>query len=258
MKDTGIKTKKKGTFIRFKPDKNVFSETDFSLDTVKTRLQELAFLNRGVEITLTDERITMAEYRKAEKISGGEFDDIGNDAEGGVLKDAAEETAGGNEPFMQVYKYSGGISDFVKYLNEEKTALYGVPIYYKGENGGIVVEFAIQHTSEFTENLYSFVNNIPTAEGGYHEAGFRSGICKFLNDYARENKYLKEKDSNFLGDDFREGITAVLSVKMKNVQFEGQTKTKLGNPEVRLPVESLTIEGLKAFVNQHGSKMIFS
>lgn len=257
MKDTGIKTKKKGTFIRFKPDKNVFSETDFSLDTVKTRLQELAFLNRGVEITLTDERITMAEYRKAEKISGGEFDDIGNDAEGGVLKDAAEETAGGNEPFMQVYKYSGGISDFVKYLNEEKTALYGVPIYYKGENGGIVVEFAIQHTSEFTENLYSFVNNIPTAEGGYHEAGFRSGICKFLNDYARENKYLKEKDSNFLGDDFREGITAVLSVKMKNVQFEGQTKTKLGNPEVRLPVESLTIEGLKAFVNQHGSKKVF-
>lgn len=252
LTDTKRKTKKKGTFVRFKPDKTVFSETDFNLETVRTHLQELAFLNKGVEITLVDERISMAEYEKsAMKEKNAEDDEQGEQIslENHLTQKQKEET-----PFSQTYLYGGGISDFVKYLNEEKHALYSSPIYYKGEKDGIVVEFAIQHTGEFTENLFSFVNNIPTPEGGYHEAGFRSGLCRFLNDYARENKFLKEKESNFLGDDFREGITVVLSVKMKNVQFEGQTKTKLGNPEARLPVESVTIEGLKAFLEERGSK----
>lgn len=263
--DTKVKTRKKGSFIRFKPDKTVFSETDFSLNTVKIRLQELAFLNKGVEITLVDERVTMGEYLRSGKSPSSESEETARGERGeegenfSVQLDLSELSVdkGDGKPFQQVYKYDGGISDFVKYLNEEKTALYSAPIYYKGENNDIVVEFAIQHTSDFTENLSSFVNNIPTPEGGYHEAGFRSGLCRFLNDYARENKYLKDKDPNFLGEDFREGITAVLSVKMKNVQFEGQTKTKLGNPEVRLPVESVTIEGLKAFLNERGSKKAF-
>jgi len=284
LKDTKIKTKKTGSFIRFKPDKNVFSETDFSLDTVSARLRELAFLNKGVEITLIDERVSMAEYMKAETLgSDGAGDGENNEAleqaaegesvadnlldlasasaanGGGDLSPAVEPTINidSDAPFTQVYKYTGGLSDFVKYLNENKSALYSTPLYYKGESGGIVVEFAVQHTSDYTENLFSFVNNIPTPEGGFHEQGFRSGICRFLNEYARENKYLKDKEANFLGDDFREGITAVLSIKMKNVQFEGQTKTKLGNPEARLPVESVTIEGLKAAVGLKGSKKAF-
>lgn len=252
--DTKVKTKKKGTFVRFKPDKTVFSETDFSLDTVRTRLQELAFLNKGVEITLVDERISKAEYERAvlkeEKAEGKEK----SEGEQLSLETLEAEREKENSPFLETFLYNGGISDFVKYLNEEKTTLYSSPVYYKGEKDGIKVEFSIQHTGEFTENLFSFVNNIPTPEGGYHEAGFRSGLCRFLNDYARENKFLKEKDANFLGEDFREGITAVLSVKMKNVQFEGQTKTKLGNPEARLAVESVTIEGMKAFLEERGSK----
>lgn len=269
LTDTKVKTKKHGTFIRFKPDKTVFSETDFSLNTVKVRLQELAFLNKGVEITLVDERVSMKEYMKSGGLSASEktedTEELFVEAENPTLEEVApgaqmsfgEMLPEDDSPFTQVYCYKGGLSDFVKYLNEEKTPLYSTPIYFKGENNGISVEFSIQHTGDFTENLTSFVNNIPTPEGGYHEAGFRSGLCKFFNDYARENKYLKEKDPNFLGDDFREGITAVLSVKMKNVQFEGQTKTKLGNPEVRLPVENVTMEGLKAFLEQKGSKKAF-
>jgi len=277
LKDTKIKTKKTGSFIRFKPDKNVFSETDFSLETVSSRLRELAFLNKGVEITLVDERITMADYKKAdglgeeapkENIGEAPIEEAGDLFDMAFSAEAAEkaaikadvESAGAaadDSPFTEVYKYVGGLSDFVKYLNENKSALYSAPLYYKGESGGVVVEFAIQHTSDYTENLFSFVNNIPTPEGGFHEQGFRSGLCRFLNEYARENKYLKDKEANFLGDDFREGITVVLSIKMKNVQFEGQTKTKLGNPEVRLPVESVTIEGLKASVGAKGSKKAF-
>ncbi len=257
LKDTGVETRKKGTFERFKPDEAVFSETDFSLETVKTRLQELAFLNRGLSITLVDERVSMADYKKANKLSEGEEEGEESVAEQISFEQTAAAQSDEQTPFTQVYQYTGGISDYVRYLNEEKTALYATPIYYKGESAGSFAEFAIPHTSDFTENLSSFVTNIPTAEGGYHEAGFRSGLCRFLNDYARENKYLIEKDANFLGDDFREGITAVLSIKMKNVQFEGHTKGKLGNPEARLAVESVTIEGLKAFVNQHGSKKAF-
>jgi len=202
--DTGMKTRKKGTFIQFKPDPRVFDTTNFKLDVVSKRLREIAFLNKGVKITLKDQR---------------------------------------EEPAIErVFKYDGGIVDFVKYMNEGKNVLYDTPLYVSGEKDGIVIEFAIQNTDSYTESIYSFVNNIPTPEGGMHDIGFKSGLTKVLNDFARTNNYLKEKDPNLMGEDFREGVTAILSIKMKNVQFEGQTKTKLGNPEVRPAVESVTIE----------------
>lgn len=230
LRELGRKTDKHGTLVHFMPDDHVFATTNFQLSTISNRLDELAFLNRGLKITLTDERITMNEFK-------GETTD--NEA-------VQLDLIGVTQPYSVTYCYEGGISDFVAHLNDGKTKLYPQPLYYKGAKDGIFVEFAIQHTSDYTENLFSFVNNIPTPEGGFHEMGFRAGITRVLNDFARETKVLKEKDPNFLGDDFREGLTAVLSIKMKNVQFEGQTKTKLGNPEARSPVEGCTSEGLHA------------
>ena len=228
--NTKQRTKRHGTRVHFLPDDAVFSTTEFSLSTIEHRLNELAFLNRGLTITLTDDRITQNEYEAAK----GDADSVQLDLMGSM------------QPFSATYRYDGGISDFVAYLNDGKTRLYAKPLYYKAQKDNIQIEFAIQHTSDFTESLFSFVNNIPTPEGGFHEIGFRGGLTRMLNDYARENKFLKDKDPNFLGDDFREGLTAVLSIKMKNVQFEGQTKTKLGNPEAKSPVESCVVEGLRA------------
>ena len=268
LEDTGIRTNRQGSFIRFKPDANVFSETDFDLETVEERLNELAFLNRGVEITLVDERITMAEVKRTRAF-------LGDDEETEEGEDAAEETAEEvengepqqslfaevdevaleSEPYRAVFRYEGGISDFVKSLNEGKKRLYAQPIYYKATKNDIQVEFAIQHTDDYrTNGLISFVNNIPTPEGGYHEMGFKSGLTRALNEYARSNGFLKDKDVNFQGDDFCEGLTAVLSIKMANVQFEGQTKTKLGNTEARPPVEATVIEGFNALQNVRGYK----
>ena len=211
LTDTKEKTDKTGTFIRFKPDASVFDTVNFNFDTVSKRLKELAFLNKGLEINLVDERVP--EDKK---------------------------------PIVVNYKYDGGLHDFAMYLNEGKSPLYDNPIGYKTEKDGILIEFAIQHTSDFTESLFSFVNNIPTPEGGFHETGFRTGLTKSLNDIARSMGALKDKDQNLLGEDFREGLTAILSIKMKNVQFEGQTKTKLGNAEARQPVETAAVEGLAA------------
>ena len=273
LEDTGVSTRRTGTLVRFKPDANVFSELDFDLETVEERLNELAFLNRGIEITLIDERISMAEARRrrgnllADEPSAEEGEE---GAEGVPTEEAQEELPMGqtslfaqvdelaleSEAYRVVFKYDGGISDFVKSLNDGKRKLYSQPIYYTAEKNEIRVEFAIQHTGDYTENIFSFVNNIPTPEGGYHEIGFKSGLVRALNDYARSNGFLKDKDPNFQGDDFREGLTAVLSVKMKNVQFEGQTKTKLGNPEARAAVESIVIEGMNVMMNMRGSKKI--
>ena len=243
--DTKVKTKKHGTRVTFLPDDKVFSTTDFVLATVANRLNELAFLNKGLTIKLIDERITQNEYN-------GTMSDEEEDAPARQLG-----LMGAIEPYSVVYHYDGGISDFVKSINEGKSALYQKPLYYQTTKDGILIEFAIQHTGDYSENLFSFVNNIPTPEGGFHEMGFRGGMTRMLNDYARDNKLLKEKDANFLGDDFREGLTAVLSIKMKNVQFEGQTKTKLGNPEARSPVESAVVEGLRALCAQSGYKKTF-
>ena len=201
LKDTKVKTNKKGTFIRFLPDKRVFETTTFSVETILKRLKELAFLNKGLTIDFYDE----------------------------------------NTDFHRVYKYDGGISDFIKYLNEGKSPLYQEPMYASAQKDGIFVEFAIQHTDTYVDSVYSYVNNIPTGEGGTHETGFRSGLTKSFNEFAREKNILKDKDDNLLGDDFKEGLTAIISIKMQNVQFEGQTKSKLGNPEVRPAVEHVTV-----------------
>ena len=204
LKNTGVKIKKTGTFVRFLPDKRVFETVAFSPETILKRLRELAFLNKGLTIDFYDEH---TEYHK-------------------------------------VYKFDGGLTDFVKYLNEGKNTLYQEPLYAKAEKDGILVEFAVQHTDAYVDGVYSYVNNIPTPEGGMHETGFRSGLTRSFNDYAREKNLLKDKDDNLLGDDFKEGLTAILSVKMKNVQFEGQTKTRLGNPEARPAVEAVTVNEL--------------
>ena len=222
LTDTKEKTEKTGTFIRFKPDASVFDTVNFNFDTVSKLLKELAFLNKGLEINLVDERVP--EDKK---------------------------------PIVVNYKYDGGLHDFAMYLNEGKSPLYDNPIGYKAEKDGILIEFAIQHTSDFTESLFSFVNNIPTPEGGFHETGFRTGLTKSLNDIARSMGALKDKDQNLLGEDFREGLTAILSIKKKNVQFEGQTKTKLGNAEARQPVETATIEGMAALYKDPNLKETF-
>ena len=273
LEDTGVTTRRTGTLIRFKPDGNVFSETEFDLDTVEERLNELAFLNRGIEITLIDERISMAEAKRRKGNLLADDDVEGEDGETvettieeevptfsfegqGDLFAQVDEVALESEPYRIVYKYDGGIIDFVKSQNAAKKKLYAQPIYYTATKNDIVVEFAIQHTGDYTENIYSFVNNIPTPEGGYHEIGFKSGLVRVLNEYARSNGFLKDKDPNFQGDDFREGLTAVLSIKMKNVQFEGQTKTKLGNTEARPAVEATVIEGFNVISTTRGFKKI--
>lgn len=277
LEDTGIRTNRQGSSVRFKPDATVFSEVDFDLETVEERLRQLAFLNRGVEITLIDERTTMAEARRAKMLFGGEEEGETEDGETATeevtegmetveegqldllsgqqsLFGEVDELALESEPYRVVFKYEGGISDYVKSLNEGKKKLYAQPIQYKAEKNGILVEFSIQHTGEYRESMFSFVNNIPTPEGGYHEMGFHSGLTRVLNEYARSNGMLKDKDPNFQGDDFCEGLTVVLSIKMTNVQFEGQTKTKLGNTEARPAVEGTVIEGFNAFKNVRGYK----
>ncbi len=273
LEDTGIRTNRQGSFIRFKPDATVFSEVNFDVETVEERLRQLAFLNRGVEITLIDERITMAEARRAKMLFGGE-EETEADEETLPLEDGVEteeqvervelgqqslfgeldELVLESEPYRVVFKFDGGISDYVKSLNEGKKRLYAQPIYYKVTKNDIQVEFSIQHTGDYRESIFSFVNNIPTPEGGYHEIGFRSGLTRVLNEYARSNAFLKDKDSNFQGDDFSEGLTVVLSIKMASVQFEGQTKTKLGNTEARPAVEAAVIEGFNEFKNIRGYK----
>lgn len=203
LKDTKVKTKKHGTLVRFMPDARVFETIEFSVETILKRLKELAFLNKGLTIDFYDEKTD----------------------------------------FHRVYRYDGGLTDFVKYLNEGKNSLYSEPLYIKEEKDNIVVEIAVQHTDAYTDSVCSYVNNIPTGEGGTHETGFRSGLTRSLNDYARDKNFLKNQDDNLIGDDFKEGLTAIISVKMQNVQFEGQTKTKLGNPEARPAVEYVTVNG---------------
>ncbi len=268
LEDTGIKTNRQGSLIRFKPDANVFSETNFDLDTVEERLRQLAFLNRGVEITLIDERITMAEAKRARMLFGEEEETSEGEENAETTETVEEEAEVGqqslfgqldelaleSEPYRITFKFDGGISDYVKSLNEGKKKLYAQPIYYKAIQNGIQVEFSIQHTGEYRESMFSFVNNIPTPEGGYHEIGFRSGLTRILNEYARSNGFLKDKDANLQGDDFSEGLSVVLSVKMASVQFEGQTKTKLGNTEARPAVEAVVIEGFRAFKEVRGYK----
>ncbi len=243
------KTNLKGTLVRFLPDKEVFETVEWNYETVSKRLKELAFLNKGVKINFIDER-DLYSYEEEE------------DEEGNVKQ--VKRKLPEREPVS--YKFDGGLIDFVNYMSEDKTSIYTQPLYYsaikdiqiKGApSGKIKVEFALLHTKDDNESLFSFVNNISTVEGGYHETGFHNGLLKAVNDYARSNGFLKAKDAPFIADDVKEGLTAVLTVKMNNVQFEGQTKTKLGNPEVKLPVEQTVLEGLQKLMAERGSKATF-
>ena len=201
------KTDKSGTKVTFLPDEEMFGNIKFNFETICNRARELAFLNKGLRI---------------------ELNDVANEKQ-------------------EIYHYEGGISDFVNYLTENKNRLFQKPIYFHGEDKNFDLEVAIIYCDGYTENSFSFVNNIPTIEGGTHETGFRSAFTKVMNEYARNSGLLKDKEANLLGEDFREGINVVLNVKMNNVQFEGQTKTKLGNPEAKTLVESLTIKELSKY-----------
>lgn len=204
-----------GTRVDFLPDKQIFEETEFDYDTLKVRFREMAFLTRGLKICLTD--------RREEK------------------------------PVTREFHYEGGINEFVAYLNKGKTALYGDVIYCEGEKDGVQVEVAMQHNDSYTENSYGFVNNITTPEGGTHIMGFRNALTKTFNEYARKNKLLKENDQNLIGEDIREGLAAIISVKIEEPQFEGQTKQKLGNSEARGAVDNIVSRQLELFLEQNPS-----
>ena len=205
------RTRRQGTKVTFMPDSRVFETVEMNSEVVAKRLRELAYLNKGVLFRFTDNRIK------------------------------------GDNKYRE-YKYEGGIVDFVSYLNNEKTVLYPQPIYFTGTRGTgkntIVCEIAMQHNDGYTESVFSYVNNIPTTEGGTHETGFKSALTKVMNDYCRKIGLLKDKDASLSGEDFREGLTAVISLKMSSIQFEGQTKTRLGNTEARTAVESIVQEEL--------------
>ncbi|MCR5213108.1 MAG: DNA topoisomerase (ATP-hydrolyzing) subunit B [Eubacterium sp.] len=222
-----------GTKVSFKPDGTIFDDLIYDYNTLKVRLRETAFLTKGLKISITDMRPPV----KSEDESQEDFD-----------KKLEEWT-----PQSDSFHYEGGIKEFVQYLNRHKTALYDKVIYCEGEREGIYVEVALQHNNSFNEMVQSFVNNIITPEGGMHLTGFRSAMTKVFNDYARNSKMLKDKDDNLSGEDLREGLTAVISVKIEDPQFEGQTKQKLGNAPARTAVESLLNEQLVIFLEQNPS-----
>ena len=206
-------TEKRGTMVHFLPDKEIFEETVFDYKVLKQRLREIAFLTKGLRISLTDVR---------------------------------EE-----EPILSSFHYEGGIREYVAYLNKANTPLYDEIIYCEGEKDGVLVEVALQHNDGYNENVYSFVNNITTPEGGTHLVGMRSALTKTFNDYARKNKLLKDNEQSLTGEDIREGLTAIVSIKIGEPQFEGQTKQKLGNSEARGAVESIVSDKLSVFLEQN-------
>ncbi|MDQ0091913.1 DNA gyrase subunit B [Paenibacillus anaericanus] len=207
-------TEETGTKTRFHPDPEIFTETTvFDYNILVTRIRELAFLNKGINISLTDERTGVSE----------------------------------------VFHYEGGIKEYVKYLNQHREVIHEEPIYVEGQRDQIQIEVSLQYNDSYSENIFSFANNINTHEGGTHESGFKSALTRIINDYARKNNLIKDNDSNLTGDDVREGLTAIISVKIPEPQFEGQTKTKLGNSEVRGIVESLFAERLQEFMEENPS-----
>lgn len=210
------KTDKTGTEIRFKADPEIFTETQvYEYSILAHRLKELAYLNKSLRITITDERL--------------------------------------EEPKSEVFYYEGGIRSYVEHINKNKEPIHEEPIYVEGEKDGITVEVAMQYNAGFAENIFSFANNINTYEGGTHESGFKTALTRVINDYARKNNLLKEADANLTGDDVREGLTAIISVKHPDPQFEGQTKTKLGNSEVSTITNSLFSEGFQRFLLENPS-----
>lgn len=212
LKEIGA-TDHNGTEVRFLPDKEIFEETEFDYNTLRQRLREMAFLTKGIKIVLRDNRL--------------------------------------EEPKIRTFHYEGGIKEYVEYLNKSKEKLYDDIIYCEGQRGDVYVEVALQHNDSYQESTYSFVNNITTPEGGTHLTGFRNAITKTFNDYARSMKLLKDSDPNLSGEDLREGLTAIISIKISEPQFEGQTKQKLGNSEARGAVESVVSEQLTYFLEQN-------
>ena len=214
LKEIGVcDSEETGTKVTFLPDKEIFEETVYDYDILKQRLREMAFLTKGLRIVLRD---TRADQEKE-----------------------------------KIFHYEGGIREFVTYLNRSKEALYPEVIYCEGEKDGVMVEVAMQHNDSYTENSYGFVNNINTPEGGTHIVGFRNALTKTFNDYARKNKLLKDSEPNLSGDDIREGLTAIVSVKIEEPQFEGQTKQKLGNSEARGSVDFVVSKQLEIFLEQN-------
>ncbi len=232
-------TRKRGTLVRFLPDDRVFETSVFNGEAVARRLRELAYLNKGLTITFVDERDTAPMQAVADAA-----DELDENEENRPQTDAAPaQTYAGT----QVFHFDGGIADYVKYMNADKTALFEEPIYLEGNRDDILLRIAVQYTDSYTENVFSYVNNIPTGEGGTHETGFRAAYTRVMNDFARRFGVLKDKDANLNGDDFREGMTAVLLVMVKNPQFEGQTKGRLGNTEVRPAVETILTQQMTAY-----------
>jgi len=214
---------KHGTEVTFKPDAIIFQETTvYEYDVLRQRLREMAFLTKGLKISLTDERTYLNE-------------------------ETGEEKPGKSETFH----YEGGIQEFVSYLNRSKTPLYESVMYFEGTRNNVYVEVAMQHNDSYTESTYTFVNNINTPEGGTHLVGFRNALTKTFNDYARNNKLLKDSEPNLTGEDIREGLTCIISVKIEDPQFEGQTKQKLGNSEARGAVDNIVSEQLTYFLEQN-------
>ncbi|MFZ5968726.1 MAG: DNA topoisomerase (ATP-hydrolyzing) subunit B [Bacillota bacterium] len=205
-----------GTKTIFLPDKEIFEETEFRFDTLEYRFREMAFLNRGIRLILVDER----DEEKQKKVE---------------------------------FYYEGGIKEFVKHLNKNKDIIHESIVYFEGTRDSSYVEIAMQYTDAYTENIFTFANNINTHEGGSHLSGFKSALTRTINDYARKNNYLKEKDENLTGEDIREGLTTIISVKLTDPQFEGQTKTKLGNSDIRGVVETITVEALQGFLEENPS-----
>lgn len=206
-------TSKHGTRVTFWPDPEVFDTTDMSYQAVKRRIRELAFLTSGLSITLIDERQPEPD----------------------------------GSPKKVSFRYEAGITDFVLSLNKGKSVINEAPIVIRGQRDDVLIEIAMQYNTDYVDSIFSYVNNIPTPEGGTHETGFKTALTKVLNEYGRSSGLLKDKDANLAGEDLREGLCAVINIKMKDAQFEGQTKTKLGNAEVRTAVESLTAEKLSEF-----------
>ena len=208
------RTRRRGTKVTFWPDDAVFETTNFHFDAIARRLRELSFLNRSATFNLVDERA---------KEPDGQYKKIS-------------------------YHSEGGIVDFVRHLNADRDTLFDTPILLEGRSGGIMVSIAVQYNDGYNEAIYSFVNNIPTTDGGMHETGFKAAFTKCMNDYGKRTGLFKEKMPAFSGEDYREGMTAVVSIKLSNPQFEGQTKTRLGNPEARTAVDAVTSEALMAFL----------
>ena len=221
LKEMGVSIKS-GTKVTFMPDDRIFETIAFNKDTIKEHLEEVAFLNKGLEVNFT------------------------------IEADKEEDSK------SYCFKYDGGIVDFVKYINSSKSPLYPEPIYISGEVDGIKVELAMQHTDSYAESTFSYVNNIQTPDGGTHEIGFKSGLTKVLSDLAGKTLAKNKNADMLVGDDFREGLTTVMLVKMKTVEFEGQTKTKLGNPQARPAVESVVMNGLNEFFSNKKSSKILS